>query len=69
MLNLSLLQIKMIESLLGRDKVSPHKIADKVNEIIDVLNSAEGLDDEAVVESVNLPEISKEIKKEKNNEN
>ena len=28
-----------IQKLEGREKVNPHKISDKVNEIIDVLNN------------------------------
>lgn len=31
----------MIEELYGREKVNPHAIADKVNEIIKVINDAE----------------------------
>jgi len=32
---------KMIEKLEGRDKIQPHKIANKVNEVIEILNKLE----------------------------
>lgn len=35
----------MIEKLEGRDIVSTHKIGKKINEIIDVINSAEDQED------------------------
>ena len=41
----------MIEKLLGREKINPHAIGNKVNEIIEILNELENQNPESSGES------------------